>query len=168
MILPLVEPVTAVQPAGGGDCKFAKVGGEFQDPAWPAGHSLLQHYVYTAAPATGFHFVRFDIEWTHSSKSHSTAQEDTPYSATRTANPYDTSSESGAYQDIPGLVWSYDYNGFPGMAQLDINAWTSLVNVTAVFAKDATPTHLPVNSYNRSSPVRPVYYPMSGLPVADY
>lgn len=60
----LVYPTTSVSPAGAGTCTYTTTGsGDLNTltPSWGAGHGEYRNYRYTATPAAGYRFVRFDV-----------------------------------------------------------------------------------------------------------
>ena len=164
MRLPLITPT--VVPSVGGTCTFvATTGGE--DPNWPSGLSRYQFYTYTGHPAAGYRLVQFkfvenvsiydgDTEETYPS------EHEIGYNYIHD-NSYAVADHPSAYTiQVPGAVWSYEYEG------TGIEVWVSSLTVEAVFERYYIPTHLLVNSANKSTPVQLVYDPTTNLLVADY
>ena len=120
----LIVPVTSVSPAGGGTC--TAVGGAITNPFIVGQY---QPYTYTATPAAGYRFVRFEIETIVSSSD----SPDEPHSRIVTNNPH-----TAAWDNLfNGSTWWFDHRNYGGR-----EVWVSSLTVTAVFELIHIPTHL--------------------------
>lgn len=159
-------PVTSVE--GQGTCTFQPV----QPVHGTTGQSgtidvTIYPYVFTATPAQGWVFDRFVIDgeqvWTKGGSA---------YYRDR-IGPLDITQTPFSLRDtITGRPSDWWEGGWIGIAIYDGDPsyydtiYTEWYTIKAVFKH--TPTHLLVNSFDRSTPVQLVYDPTTNLLVADY
>lgn len=102
----ITTPVCSVSPQGGGTCTYAL--GTSGPLTLPGYTGYFQNYVFSATPAQGYHFVRFDISGYYENSDSGRYD----YTWTATANPY-TTQEDGASFTLDGAAWwwQYEYQG---------------------------------------------------------
>ncbi len=168
----LVTPVCTVSPAGGGTIAFAPLR-DGKVPGLPYGTTTdgeFRAYRYTATPAQGYRFVRFEtsVTWTTENHSISTRGE---YAGAQVGGDWIYDAEPGDTFD--DYFRAFLFAGFPswirdeGYGLVEYQAATA-ITVTAVFAPVRDPTHLLVNSSTAENPARLVYDPTTDLLVADF
>ena len=117
----------------------------------------IAFYKLTATAAAGYVFDHFEISY-RETDNYGTDLQGTPNNTNNPAisNGRGTGSQWGA--GIGDLYLSIH------------NSWSRLETtaIVAVFRLAHTPTHLLVNSYNRSSPVQLVHDPASNLLISDH
>lgn len=134
MALPLITPTLQVSPQGGGTLtSTATTRGRIPNRTYT--DSDYQDYRYTATPATGYRFVRFDIEGTYDYTDHRTGETTTStrtYSTPDGTNPFESvmrTEYSAFYHPACGATyWWERYNG-------KYEEYLTQLVVTAVFER---------------------------------
>lgn len=169
----LVTPVCSVSPAGGGTITFAPIQ-TGKVPGLPQGIATDGEYKsfrYTATPAPGYQFVRFETHVTWTTENTSIVH-DGYFSGTA------SSGGDWTYDAEPGNTWNDYFGSFltagyaswlrnEGFGTVEYDTATA-ISVVAVFAPVHVPTHLLVNSSSLGNPVQLVHDATTGLLVADF
>jgi hypothetical protein len=160
-------PTTTTE--GGGTCTFNPVQAisrVIQVTSTQTREISVYPYVFTATANAGWAFDHFNVTYKWDSLDGSTVG---PYTtANITGNPFALRDTIG--DNANPLNWWYggwlgEWAEKTGTATT-FERWCSLYAVKAVFVR--VPTHLLVNSFNKSSPVQLVYDPTTNLLVADF
>lgn len=168
----LVLPVCSVSPQGGGQCVYALADGGTLPNLGTAERGEYQNYTYTATPAAGATFLRFDVTVAGYSRYNPQSQAE-PFSVT---TQYAGVAVGNSWQYQPNIAnWRSEWfktgyafwDGRTSDTSALIGEVTS-INVVAVFDVPHVPTHLLVNSSTLESPAKLVYDPATNLLVADF
>lgn len=173
----LVLPVCSVSPQGGGQCVYALADGGTLPNLGTDERGEYQNYTYTATPAAGATFLRFDVTVAGYVRNNPQSQAE-PFSVT---TQYAGVAVGNTWQYQPditnwrgggsGGVWYNSGYAFWSGLKSDTSALVSEVtsiNVVAVFDMPHVPTHLLVNSSTAETPAALVYDPTTNRLVADY
>lgn len=157
----IVTPQCSVSPAGSGTIAYqATTSGSF---SWSQ-LSAFQNYKYTATPAAGYRFVRFEtrvvLEWSY--HYYDSPGSDSTGSSTSTgqfsSNPHESNlSASGTVSDSQAGAYWYggDYESY------SYDFWISSISVVAVFEVIPPPPQGPYLLFDDSSG-KLLYAPSNG------
>ena len=116
----IVTPVCTASPANGGSCTYSL--GTSGSYSYPASSGAWQNYTYSASPAPGFRFLRFEITVT----SKKTPGNPTTVTNRETSNPFETDGAESRWLD--GSAWWMAITAYPQSEE-----WIDSISVVAVF-----------------------------------